>query len=371
MYRMVKMDDKMFRDADAGDPYAGLAVAYIYHQGKNVEQDSVKAIEWYVKAAEKGCSRAKWELAKIYKYGTIADKDDALFIKYLRKAADAGTPEAKVEVALQYMSGGILPNDNGLAYRWMKSAAEQKLPMAQFLVGYMLGHGIGTEEDKAESEMWYSKVGLYGDAELFYQIGMDFEFGFFAVTPDLFEAGRWYKMGADMGHEKCYLCWQAVLQALGGGKKDTLKEREERMSHTPVAMEQHARDLALMAADYELDQGDYDKAFENYNRAAELGNPVAMFTLALMYHDGVYVKRSDRISLELMSKASLAGSEDAQYMMGTLYERGRGYRKDKDEAIKYYTMAAANGYLAAFYKLSQFMDHPEIYVRNNSAIIVR
>jgi TPR repeat protein len=57
-------------------------------------------------------------------------------------------------------------------------------------------------------------------------------------------------------------------------------------------------------------------------------------------------------------------------MLGTLYEEGRGVKKNVDEAIKYYTMAAAGGYLTAYYNLSLHMDHPEIHVRN-SAVIVR
>ena len=130
------------------------------------------------------------------------------------------------------------------------------------------------------------------------------------------------------------------------------------------------REQALITADNLLESGDERGAFDHYNLAADLGNPDAMFTLAMMYHAGVYVKRNDKTSLELLTKASVAGSEDAQFTMGTLYEDGKSVKKNIDKALQYYTMAAANGYLTAYYRMSLYMEHPEIHVRN-SAVVVR
>jgi TPR repeat protein len=222
----------------------------------------------------------------------------------------------------------------------------------------------------SEQEQWYAKAGQKGDGELFYWIGRNFEYGLFDVKVDLFEAGRWYKMGADMGHEKCTICWHSVLSTLDGREPDSLEERETRLMNTGVEKEKALREQALIAADRFYEDGDEEKAFSHYSLAAELGNPDAMFALAMMYHAGVFVKRSDKTAIDLMTKASVAGSEDAQFTLGTLYEEGKGVKKSLDEAIKYYTWAAANGYLTAFYKLSLNMEHPEMHVRN-SAVIVR
>ncbi|MDR1955155.1 MAG: sel1 repeat family protein [Candidatus Methanoplasma sp.] len=361
---------KIFQDAEGGNPYARLGLAYMYHHGKNIDPDPEQAIKWYVRSSELGCSRAKWELAKIFRDGTIVKKDHEMFILYLRSAADSGVPEAKVELGFTYLQGAHIERDEVLAFKWMHSAAGQGNPMAQFMTGYMYGRGIGVFQDISEQELWYAKTGLKGNGELFYWIGRNFEYGLFNVGIDLFEAGRWYKMGADMGHEKCTICWQSVLSTLGGRRHDSLEERETKLMESDVEKEKFEREEALAAADHFLETGDEESAFINYTIAAELGNPVAMFALAMMYHAGVYVKRDDKIALELMKKASVAGSEDAQFAVGTMYEEGRGLKKELDEAIKYYTMAAANGYLAAYYRLSLYMDHPEIHVRN-SVVAVR
>jgi uncharacterized protein len=367
---MVK-DDVIFHDAELGNPYAGLGVAYMYHYGKNIEQNDEAAMDWYMRSAENGCSRAKWELAKAFRDGTITNADKEYYIYYLKKAASAGIPEARLELALMNMSGVLIPSNPHVAFNWMHLAADQNLPMAEFLLGYMYGQGIGTEVDKAEEEMLYSRVGLHGNAELFYWIGRNYEYGLIGVKKDLFEAGRWYKFGADMGHESCYISWQFVLNVLSGVKEESLQDREFRLSHTEAAKERTMRETALAYADSCLSNDQYEEAFDNYQEAADLGDPVAMYTLALIYHDGYIMKRNDSMAIEYMNKASMAGSEDAQFIMGTLYEKGRGVPKDINEAIYYFTMAAAHGYLTAYYRLSNYMEHPEIYVRNTMPIIIR
>ncbi|MDR3075338.1 MAG: sel1 repeat family protein [Candidatus Methanoplasma sp.] len=363
-------DRKIFHDAEAGNPYARLGLAYMYHHGKNIDPDPELAMKWYIRSSEVGCSRAKWELAKIFRDGTIVKRDHEMFIIYLKAAAEAGVPEAKVELSFVNLDGMHMDADEDLAFEWMHSAAEQGNPMAMFMTGYMSGRGIGTVRDISEQEQWYARTGLRGDGELFYWIGRNFEYGLFNIEINLFEAGRWYKMGADMGHGKCMICWGSVLSALDGEKHDSLEERESILADTEVEREKIAREQALASADRFLEAGDEENAFRNYEISADLGNPVAMFALAMMYHAGVFVKRNDNAALELMAKASVAGSEDAQFTMGTLYEEGRGVKKDLEEAIHHYTRAAANGYLTAYYRLGLYMDHPEIHVRN-SAVVVR
>ncbi|MDR0887690.1 MAG: sel1 repeat family protein [Candidatus Methanoplasma sp.] len=361
---------KIFKSAENGDPYAMLGLAYMYHNGKNADPDPELAMKWYIRSADSGCSRAKWELAKIFRDGSIVEADEKLHLHYLRKASDAGVPEAQMRLATYYLGRDILPYDERIAFELVYSAAEKGLPFAQFMVGYMFGMGIGTSPNLTEKEIWYSKVGYSGDADLFYRIGRSFEYGKLGLQRDLFEAGRWYKFGADMGHEKCLVCWHSVLVALDGGSVDSLQEREFKLSHTETEKEQAVRDAALAVADQFLDIGDEENAFINYQKAAELGSPVAMFTLASLYHGGgSFVKRNDRMAIDLLSKASHAGSEDAQFLMGNLYEEGGlGFKQDTDEAIKYYTQAVANGYLTALYKLGLYMEHPEEYVRKHAKI---
>lgn len=359
------MKDRIQRDAQAGDPYACLGVAYYYHTGKEFDLDYSAAVKWYEKAAEGGCPRAHWELAKIYRDGEIVVRDISHYIEHLEKAAELGNAEAQLALGDEYLQGTVLHQNDSTAFQWFKRSADQGVARAKFCVGYMYGHGIGVPRSKSEAEMWYSSTGITGDAELFLQIGLSYEFGMNGVNHNEVEAGRWYKYGADMGHEKCILCWTSLLEGLSGKTKDTYEVRQYKLSTCATQKETDIRDSALAIADECFDAGDIPKAFTYYERAAGLGSPDAMFAVAMMYHQGFYVKRNDKKALEILVRAANAGSGDAQFFLGRLYE-GDILPKDENQAIKFYSQAAASGFLAAFYYLGKYVDHPEQYVRRTN-----
>ena len=354
------MKDPILRDASDGDPYACLGVAYMYHYGKGLDQDLDKAITWYLRAAEAGCTRAEWEIAKMYRDGIIFDQDIYQYLRHLRNASEMGNPEAQLTLSMECTRGILVSLDYEEAFRWMSKSAKQGVPMAQFYLGYMYGRGIGTEKSRTEAELWYSSATITGNADMFMEIGLQYEFGINGIIHNEVEAKRWYKYGADMGHEGCLLCWNLVLLSLEGGKKDTLISRMKKLSETDSAIERDTRDSALVLANKYLDEGDYEKSFKNFEKAAELGSPDAMFFLSLMYREGMYVRRNMQKSLGMLTRAA-----DAQFMLARLYDVGGGLAESEVDAIKYYTMAAAGGYLSALYYLGMFMEHPELHVRRS------
>lgn len=365
------IDDSILDDAEAGSPYAALAIAYLYHTGKGVDQDSRSAVEWYMKSAELGCPRAKWELTKAFRDGTLVVPDSTNYLYYLKKAASSGIPEARYELAMLYMNGDFVPKDYQTAYNWIHLAADQNLPEALFAKGYMLGHGIGVGVNHNEEEDMYMKVGIYGSAELFFQIGKSYEYGLYGAEVNKFEAGRWYKNGADMGHEGCIISWASLMDNMKGNPQESLEERNFRLSHTTASKDRAELESEMERADALLNDCYYLDAMDAYERAAKLGSSVAMFTLALIYHDGDIIRRNDSIAIEYMKKSAAAGNEDALYFMGTFHETGSGVPRDINEAIHNFVMSAANGNLFSYYKLSKYMDHPEIYVRNSVHTILR
>ncbi|MDD2626401.1 MAG: SEL1-like repeat protein [Candidatus Methanomethylophilus sp.] len=357
------------RAAEEGNIYAMLAMAYMYQTGKGIEPDADQALDWYGRSAQRGCSRAKWELCKIYREGELRKPDPVNYLKYLRQAADAGIPEARVELALHYLSGDLLPQNPAIAVSWLRAAANQKDIFATFWLGYAYQHGQGVDVDPGEAEHWYMKTAATGDGNLFLRIGTDFEYGYEGLVKDLYEAARWYKIGADMGHDRCFFSMKQVMKVLDGGRQDTPQERLNLLEQTPSAVEERVRDTALADADEEMSVGHDEEAFRDYQRAGGLGNADAMYMLAIMYHEGDVVKRNDRMGLEYLKKAALNGSSDAQLALGSIHETGRGSKKDEEEAIKCYAMAAAAGNLVGYYELSLHMQHPEIYVRNTQTIV--
>ena len=121
-------------------------------------------------------------------------------------------------------------------------------------------------------------------------------------------------------------------------------------------------DSALARADALLESGDMEGAYAAYHHAADLGSPPAMFYVAMMHHQGMGVSRDDIKAISLLSRAADAGSEDAQFYLARTYESS-SYPTDESQIVKLYADAASNGFLAAYYYLSKYEDHPERYVR--------
>lgn len=352
----------LINDAGHGDPYACLALAYYRQTGKEMEPDMDDAIAWYTRAADLGCARAHWELFAMTVAGeTGFGPDEAL--RHLTISADLGNVSALVELATQYVKGGgLVDRDEERGFELFRRAAEQGFPLAKFSVGRMYATGSGVERSASEAEMWYSSTALTGDAELFLDIGLSFEYGLNGLDASPIEAARWYKYGVDMGYDKCILCWNSVLGTLDGGEQEPWEGRMARLAETSSQRGLEEREGALMEADTLLGEGREEEAYEAYTRAAELGSPQAMFARAMMRHQGIGVKRDDLDAIGMLSRAADAGSEDAQFYLARTYESNR-FPTDESQIIRLYSDAASNGFLAAYYYLSKYVDHPEVYVR--------
>lgn len=359
------MKEPIFHDAEAGNPYACLGVAYYYHQGKEVDQDFQEAMRWYRRAAFGGCPRAHWELAQIYRDGFLVPQDLGKYVEHMSIAAELGNAEAQFNLGSELSSDILLDKDPEEAFRWFNKAAERGHIFSKFIVGYCYYQGFGTPRSRHDAEIWFSTVSLMGDGDLFMEIGLSYEYGLNGITHNEVEAGRWYKYGTEMGHEKCTLCWNAVMSHLAGGPKESLDDRLVRLDNTEAQREIHLMEQMIEEGDTAMSEGDAERALESYTAAADLGSPEAMFIVAMMYHQGIDVKRNDSMAMDLLRRASAAGSEDAEFLLGRLYDLGY-LPRDETAAVEYYAKAAANGFLAAFYYLGRFMDHPEVYVRNTS-----
>jgi len=91
--------------------------------------------------------------------------------------------------------------------------------------------------------------------------------------------------------------------------------------------------------------GDYGKAFEYWAKAAELGDVLAHFELAMLYRRGEGVERDFAKEVYHLEEAAIGGHHVARNNLGN-YERMSG---NMERAVKHFIIAAKLGY-----------DHPMI-----------
>ncbi len=81
------------------------------------------------------------------------------------------------------------------------------------------------------------------------------------------------------------------------------------------------------------ERGNYDQALNLFIPLAEQGNAQAQFNLALMYHGGLGVKRSEQQAVVWYQRAATNGSKEAQEFLAVGYQEGWfGLPRDNQQA---------------------------------------
>ncbi len=86
--------------------------------------------------------------------------------------------------------------------------------------------------------------------------------------------------------------------------------------------------------------------------AALAGDPVAAYEIAARYFDGRGIDANGAEALRWFELARAAGFIPAAYRLGGIYEKGQGVTKNLSEARRYYLLAAEGGHIKAMHNLA-------------------
>ena len=111
-------------------PDSQFNLALLYHRGLGVEQDFLKAREYFKQAADKGHDLAQYSLATMYAFGHGGPQDYDTAVQLFQKAANRGTAQAQYNLGVFYENGYGVTRDLGEARRWYRLAAAQNLQEA-------------------------------------------------------------------------------------------------------------------------------------------------------------------------------------------------------------------------------------------------
>lgn len=90
-------------------------------------------------------------------------------------------------------------------------------------------------------------------------------------------------------------------------------------------------------------RGQYSLAFKELFRPAELGDPVAQFSIALLHYRGQGVAMNHAEARRWYKLAADRGYGRAQVNLAIMCAEGEGGPRDFVEAYKWFTLAAAQG----------------------------
>ena len=99
--------------------------------------------------------------------------------------------------------------------------------------------------------------------------------------------------------------------------------------------------------------------FESIRHLANRGNVEAQFNLGAMYENAQGVPANYQEAVKWYSKAAAKGNAAAQYNLGLMYANGKGTPRNSTEAIKWFRKAAEQGDAQAQYNLGVMFDEGE------------
>lgn len=147
--------------AERGHVRSQMYVGEAYAQGKGVDVDYEKAVEWYEPAAEHGDKDAQYNLAVCYQKNHAKQNHEKAVEWYL-KLANEGNLKAQSNLGSCFEHGWGVERDMNMAFTWYKKAAEGGDAQAQYNLGVLYYNGQGVLEDMDAAKEWFTKSAQQG-----------------------------------------------------------------------------------------------------------------------------------------------------------------------------------------------------------------
>ena len=133
------------------------------------------------------------------------------------------------------------------------------------------------------------------------------------------------------GGDRCPFCREPRADA----EENTKKAMKRIKVNDPAAMREMGARL--------YDEGEYDKAFEYYTKAAGLGDLIAHYNIGVMYRDGEGVEKDEKKAIYHWEKAAIGGHPEARHNLACT-EEGIG---NMERVVKHFIIAANLGFEAS------------------------
>ena len=301
---------RAYYEQSGDNPYAQIALGFLYYYGNGVDQDMEKGKELFQSAVDQGVVEGYYGLAKVAE--NVGDIETAL--EHYNKVVEDGTEQFYIASAMVYLgyiyeTGDGVEQDGAKAAEWYTKAADSGHTDAMNYLGYIYEHGDVVEQDVAKAVGWYTKAADLGNTDAINSLGYMYAEGY-GVEQDNDKALEWYVKSLSSFPD--YEVYKIIVDILHG--EDAAEKWFEESGDAEKMMA-----LAELYRSHYSDNGeqvlpDFDKAIEWYTKAADLGNSDAMKMIGNMYKLGSLYGGEDDLekAIEWYQKAADLGNSDAQ-----------------------------------------------------------
>lgn len=321
------------KSAAKGRVEAMEALGLMHTAGIGTVRDSSVGRTWYQKAMSLGSVDAAFALAlNAFRQGSpVRDQDGRLVLSRLAAvkelflaAADHGDGDAMFWLAWFYeisadrnedASGKA--RDYALAQEWSRRASRAGYLGAAWNLGDLIEHGKGSPANINEARGWYLV-----DASSDLDMSMRHVAYLYLDEQNFTEARRWFAQRARFGEfDRTYI--EMLRQGIGGPKDEV----------TGASLESAQKQK-------EVGGSPVFTISDCFNSGAGFYSPISTF----YRNDGL---QNYGAAFAYFQTAAQQGHSGAMYLLGWMYEHGRGIPKDAEEARSWYQKSSQAGSGAA------------------------
>jgi ABC-2 type transport system ATP-binding protein len=284
----------------------GKTVVYVSHSPGSIESICTRVI-WLDKGKIIEDGKPRKVCAQYYE--ASRESPDVVFDQ-----AKSGMADAQYRLALFYKEG-LFVEQNEDSYRyWLELAAEQGHIKAQVEMGDLLVRS-GSQKDSELALSYYQSSAARGDS-----------------TARLRLSSILGKDGMAKGRSNLDIIFRYMAER-----------------GNPADMFRYANFLLKTA----LDDKDREESFCWFKRTAEeFNHPDAIIQTAVMYRDGIGVKKNKGQYLEMLEKGNSLGVVKAINMLADIYAAGIIVEEDQRKALELYEQCAEKGLVSCQYTVA-------------------
>ena len=151
------------RNAERRNPAALSYLGSCYADGKyGLARSNSEAARLYRSAADLGDAMGMYNLAVAYRDGRGVERDAKRSIEYFRRVSDRGHANAQNKLGISFAS--CPPKDYNEAIRYFRLAADQGYAEAIENMGYLIGVIYENAHEKVDAIRWYERSAAKGNA---------------------------------------------------------------------------------------------------------------------------------------------------------------------------------------------------------------
>lgn len=337
-YPAETIENKKIEALQAKDANSMYNLGMMYLNADGVEQDYIQAREWFQKSSNLGNSDSMLALSYLYtldKRVTKFDRSKRRAKKWIKEAEKSGNTRALYQLGVWHERGIVFQKDYKKAFEYFKKSAKTgdiNSYVKLFLYSY---HGRGTEVNFKTSIEYLRKIkkeSTYEPAREAAKIFLGEIYMDLALRTEKPEVKfKLYELA--WAHNKTKAADAiADMYAEGLGVKRNHITAEQ-WYHKAVKSFESVYSMEKLGLMYLKGPGDverdYEKAFEMFTRAAELGGVSGAHYLGYMYYYGLGVKKNPEQAELWFGRSKKNASRVQKY--GTL--DNMSYETDVDKIL--------------------------------------